>query len=171
MPLEAATNTLRGYGHSPISTFGVARLPIRYDQQYAPHAEFCITQKGAYIIDLFLALGFAVSDVRCQHVLQVAASWPDRCPQLFSGLGRITGFIHQPTVDLSVRPVIQPLWRIHLTPRDAVEAELLEEADIIEPVDASPWMSNLVIDKRKERFFLDLTDVNKAIIPNIIFYR
>ena len=83
----------------------------------------------------------------------------------------MTGFVHQPTVDLSVRPVIQPLLRIPLALCDAVEAELhrLVEADVIEPVDASWWVSNLVIAKRKGgglRICVNLTDVNKAIIPD-----
>ena len=83
----------------------------------------------------------------------------------------MTGFVHQPTVDLAVRPVIQPLRRIPLALRDAVEAELhrLVEADVIEPVDASPWVSNLVIAKRRGgglRLCVDLTDVNKAVIPD-----
>ncbi len=173
VPLEAAAKPLLGYGHFPISTLGVARLPVRYDQQCAPAAKFCITRKGANImgLDLFLALGFTVSDARGLHVLQVAASWPDRYPLLFNGLGRMTGFVHQPSVDLSVRPIIQPLRRIPLALRDAVEAELhrLVEADVIEPVDASPWVSNLVIAKKKGgglRLCVDLTDVNKAIIPD-----
>lgn len=153
VPMEAATNTLLGYGCSPISTLGVARLPVSYDQQCAPDTKFCITRKGANImgLDLFLALGFTVSDARGLQVLQVTASWPDRYPQLFSGLGHMKGFVHQPTVDTAVRPVIQPLRRIPLALRDAVEAELrrLVEADVIEPVDASPWVSNLVIAQKK----------------------
>ncbi len=173
VPLEAAAKPLLGYGCSPISTLGVARLPVRYDQQCAPDTKFCITRKGANImgLDLFLTLGFTVSDARGLQVLQVAASWPDRYPQLFNGLGLIKGFVHQPTVDLAVRPVIQPLRRIPLALRDAVEAELhrLVEMDIIEPVDASPWVSNLVIAKRKGgglRLCVDLTDVNKAVIQD-----
>ncbi|ROI15715.1 hypothetical protein DPX16_20253 [Anabarilius grahami] len=143
IPLEAAAKPLLGYGHFPISTLGVARLPVRYDQQCAPAIKFCITRKGANImgLDLFLALSFTVSDARGLHVLQFATSWPDRYPQLFNGLGHMTGFVHQPTVDLSVRPIIQPLRRIPLALRDVVEAELhhLVEAYVIEPVDASPW--------------------------------
>ncbi len=63
----------------------------------------------------------------------------------------MTGFVHQPSVDLSVHPIIQPLRRIPLALRDAVKAELhrLVEADVIEPIDASPWVSNLVIAKKK----------------------
>jgi len=68
---------------------------------------------------------------------------------------------------LSVRPVIQPLRRIPLALRDAVETELhrLVEDDVIETVDASPWVSNLVIAKKKGRglhLYVDLTDVNPS---------
>lgn len=102
-------------------------------------------------LDLFLFLGFTVSDARGLHVLQVTASWPDRYPQLFNGLGCMTGFVHQPTVDPSGRPVIQPLRRIPLALCDAVEAKLhcLVEANFIEPVNALPCVSNLVIAKKK----------------------
>lgn len=80
------------------------------------------------------------------QVLQV-----NRYPHLFRGLGRMKGFVHQPTADPAVRPVIQPLRCIPLGLREAVKVELrrLVEADVIEPVDASPWMSNLVIAKKK----------------------
>lgn len=102
-------------------------------------------------LPLFLALGFAMTDARGHRVLQVDVSWPDRHPQLFEGLGRISRFVHQPTVDPAVRPVIQPLRRIPLALRDAVEVELrrLVEADVIEPINASPWVSNLVIAKKQ----------------------
>lgn len=93
-------------------------------------------------LDLFLALGFTVSDARGQHVLQVSTFWPDHYPHLFNGLGYMTGFIHQPTINPSVSPVIQPLRRIPLAFHDAMQAELqrLVEADVIEPVNASPWV-------------------------------
>ncbi|KAE8293024.1 hypothetical protein D5F01_LYC08117 [Larimichthys crocea] len=117
------------------------------------YSEFCITQKEGNImgLDLFLALGFAVTDARGLHVLQVTVSWPDRYPQLFKRLGRMSGFVHQLIADLSVRPVIQPLQHIPLVLCDVLEAELhrLVEEDVIEPVDALPWVSNLVIAKRK----------------------
>ena len=78
---------------------------------------------------------------------------------------------HDLCTSLSVRPVIQPLRRIPLALRDAVETELhrLVEDDVIETVDTSPWVSNLVIAKKKGgglRLCVDLTDVNKAIIPD-----
>lgn len=173
VPLGAVAQTLSGYGHSPISTLGVARLPVKYDHQSVPEAEFCITQRGANImgLDLFLSLGFTGTDARGLRLLQLGAAWPDRYPHLFNGLGHVSAFVHQPTVDPSIRPVIQPLRRIPLALRDRVEAELqrLLKDSVIEPINASPWVSNLVITEKKGgalRLCVDLTDVNKAVIPD-----
>ena len=97
-------------------------------------------------LDLFLPQGFAVTDARDLQDLQATASWPDRYPQLFKGLGRMSGFLHQPT--FLVSPVIQPLRCIPLALR-------------YETVDASPWVSNLVIAKKKGGglcLCVDLTD-------------
>lgn len=82
VPLEGAVKPLLGYSYSPISTLGMACLPVRYEQ-CSPNTRFCITQRGVNImgVDLFLALGFAVRDARSQHVLQVTSFWPDRYPQ------------------------------------------------------------------------------------------
>lgn len=173
VPLDVAANSLSGYGNAPISTLGVACLPVEYNCQRAPDAKFYITRTGANImgLDLFHALNFSLTDAGGLRVLQVTTSWPDRHPKLFEGLGCMSGFVHQPTLDSSVRPVIQPLRRIPLALRDAVGEELrrLAKADVIEPVNASPWVSNLVVARKRGgglRLCVDLTDVNKAIIPD-----
>ncbi|KAJ8352061.1 hypothetical protein SKAU_G00235370 [Synaphobranchus kaupii] len=94
-----------------------------------------------------------------------------RWPSLFNGLGCLTAFNHQPLLSPEVRPVIQPLRRLPLALRDDVTAELhkLLEAGIIERLDASPWISNLVVAKKKSgglRPCIDLRQVNKAVIPD-----
>lgn len=55
--------------------------------------------------------------------------------------------MNQPLIDHSVSPVIQPLRCIPLALREGVSTELqrLLEGGIIEQVDASPWVSNLVV--------------------------
>ncbi|KAJ8375504.1 hypothetical protein SKAU_G00060840 [Synaphobranchus kaupii] len=173
VPLDVSANSLSGYGHTPISILGVACLPVEYNCQHAPDAKFYITRTGANImgLDLFHALNFSLTDAGGLRVLQVTTSWPDRHPKLFEGLGCMSGFIHQPTADSSVRPVIQPLRRIPPALRDAVEEELrrFAKADVIEPVNTSPWVSNLVVARKKGgglHLCVDLTDVNKAIIPD-----
>lgn len=70
-----------------------------------------------------------------------------------------------------MKPVIQPLRRIPLALRDGVTTELkkLLDAGIIEHVDASPWVSNLVVTTKKSgglRPCVDLRAVNKAVIPD-----
>ncbi|KAJ7991327.1 hypothetical protein DPEC_G00296170 [Dallia pectoralis] len=55
--------------------------------------------------------------------------------------------------------------------RDAVTQELqrLQADGIIEPIDASPWVSNLVIARKKSgelRVCVDLRQVNKAVVPD-----
>lgn len=51
------------------------------------------------------------------------------------------------SVILPVTPIIQPLRHIPLALHDGVSAEVqqLLESVIIEPIDASPWVSNLVV--------------------------
>ncbi|KAL0148064.1 hypothetical protein M9458_056604 [Cirrhinus mrigala] len=87
------------------------------------------------------------------------------------GLGSLTAFAHQPLLNPTIKPVIQPLRRIPLALRDSVSAELKQLLDIgiIEPVDASPWVSNLVVAQKKSgalRVCADLRAVNKAVIPD-----
>ncbi|XP_036384580.1 uncharacterized protein K02A2.6-like [Megalops cyprinoides] len=66
---------------------------------------------------------------------------------------------------------MQPLRRSPLALRDDITAELqrLLDEDIIEQVNASPWISNLVVAKKKSgglRICVDLRSVNRAIIPD-----
>ena len=103
--------------------------------------------------------------------MTVTTPWQQKWPSLFHGLGCLSAFAHQPLINPSVKPVIQPLRRIPLALRDPVSAELqrLLEAGIIEPVDASPWVSNLTVAKKKSgglRVCMDLRAVNKSVIPD-----
>ncbi|KAJ7998310.1 hypothetical protein DPEC_G00221370 [Dallia pectoralis] len=71
----------------------------------------------------------------------------------------------------NVPPVVQPLRRVPLALRDGVTQELqrLQADGIIEPIDASPWVSNLVIARKKSggrRVCFDLRQVNKALVPD-----
>ncbi|XP_077863445.1 uncharacterized protein LOC144346957, partial [Saccoglossus kowalevskii] len=114
-------------------------------------------------IDLFNQLGFQIS----RHGTNVnSVDAVDNFPELFSGFGKITTFAHRPRVDPSISPVSQKLRRLPLTVREEVSKELsrLENLDIIERIDNSPWISNLIVARKK-------TDnirlrVNKAIIPD-----
>ncbi|ROL55397.1 hypothetical protein DPX16_20773 [Anabarilius grahami] len=126
---------------------------------------------GGMGLDLFSALGFSLVDMKGAAILTVSTPWQQKWPSMFEGLGCLTAFAHQPLLDPVIKPVIQPLHRIPLAFCDGVSAELkqLLDAGIIEPVDASPWVSNLVVTQKKSgalRVCVNLRAVNKAMIPD-----
>ena len=70
-----------------------------------------------------------------------------------------------------VKPVQQRLRRLPLSVRDAVSKELkdLEEHGIIKKIDASEWVSPIVVTKKKTggiRMYVDLREPNKAVITD-----
>ena len=70
-----------------------------------------------------------------------------------------------------VKPVSQKLRHLPLSLREEVSRELhhLEEQDVIEKIDSSSWISNLVVARWKMGeicLCVDLQAVNKAIIPD-----
>ena len=178
---------LRGYGGYRIREFGVIRLDVRYEGQLVHKFAFhiTITAEGANLlgIDLFDALEFAVLTPESRPASMAISKiekggdthsslefWRLRYPSIFSGLGSAIKFTHQPLIDLSVQPSMQPLRRLPLATRPAVTEEIhrLEEAGIIERIDSSVWISNLVIATKKSneiRMSVGLVAVNKAVIP------
>ncbi|KAG7505880.1 hypothetical protein JOB18_041623 [Solea senegalensis] len=112
-----------------------------------------VSRHGANLFgfDLFFALGFSIVDNAGATVLTVTTPWQQHWPSLFAGLGCLTVFNHQPLINPRVSPVIQPQCWLPLALRDDVTAELqkLLEAGIIERIDTSPWISNLVVAKKK----------------------
>ena len=52
---------------------------------------------------------------RKNSIMQVGSKWQNEWPTLFTGLGCVKGFAHQPMINLDVKPVGQPpLQRIPL---------------------------------------------------------
>ncbi|XP_041360993.1 uncharacterized protein K02A2.6-like [Gigantopelta aegis] len=101
-----------------------------------------------------------------------SVSIPDRFPQLFSDkIGKVKGFKHKIKVRSDVKPVQQKLRRLPFAVRNAVSAELkkLENSDIIERIDASEWISPIVVAWKKDgsvRVCVDLRKPNEAIIED-----
>uniref|UniRef100_A0A096LWH5 CCHC-type domain-containing protein n=1 Tax=Poecilia formosa TaxID=48698 RepID=A0A096LWH5_POEFO len=69
----------------------------------------------------------------------------------FSGIGCVKSFIHKVRLDPTVKPVRQKLRRLPFAVRAPVSAELnrLLKAGVIERIDASPWVSPIVVTGRK----------------------
>ncbi|MCP6726009.1 hypothetical protein NL526_28535, partial [Klebsiella pneumoniae] len=79
----------------------------------------------------------------------------------------IKHFQHKPRIDYSVRPVVQALRRIPLALIGRVEDELrrMQQADVLEPIETSTYVSNMVVVPKSNgavRICCDLSDLNKA---------
>ena len=171
--VRADAEELYGYGHAKIGMVGTTTFAVRYGSRALPAFTFQVSRHGTNLLgfDLFCALGFSIMDNVGATILTVATPWQQRWPSLFTGLGCLSAFNHQPLINQEVPPVIQPLRRLPLALRDYVTSELqkLFDAGIIEQVDASPWVSNLVVARKKSgglRPCIDLRQVNKAVIPD-----
>ena len=150
--LSTSSARLCGYGNSKIELAGALSVAVRYGARALPSFTFQVSRHGADLMgmDLLSGLGFTLLDAEGSTVFQVALPWQQQWPTLFSGLGCLSSFNHQPLLNPDIRPVIQPLRRIPLALREGVSEELqkLQQAGIIESANASPWISNLVIVKR-----------------------
>jgi len=155
---------------------GSLQLPVRYGEKTLPAFRFNVARRGTNLLglDLFNCLGFTLLDTTGSEIHTVFIPWQQQWPALFSSVGCFEIFAHQPLIDPMVTPVIQPLRRSPLALRDDISSELqsMLDGDIIEQsMNASPWISNLVVANKKSgglRPCVDLRAVNKAIIPTSI---
>ena len=86
-------------------------------------------------------------------------------------LPSILGYQHRVKVDPTVMPVRQPLRRLPLAVVDEVSARLdeLESQGVIEKVSASPWVSPLVVGRKRDgriRLCVDMRRVNQAVVTD-----
>ena len=86
-------------------------------------------------------------------------------------LGTIKGFVHKVKVKPDIQPIQQKLRRLPFAVREKVSDQLkkLENEGIIEKIDASDWISPIVVAWKKSgdvRVCVDLREVNKSISPD-----
>jgi hypothetical protein len=94
----------------------------------------------------------------------------DEYPVLLKDGGTLGSFVHKPKIDPTVRPVQQKFWHPPLAMREPIANELkrLEKAGIIERIESSPWIPNLVTSRKKDnsvRICVNLTNANETLIP------
>ena len=78
--------------------------------------------------------------------------------------------MHKPHVDMSVKPVQHKFWHPPLATREPIERELdrMLKTDVIEKVESSPWISNIVTARKKDgtvRLCINMTSANQALVP------
>ena len=83
----------------------------------------------------------------------------------------IKEFVHKPAIDLTVRPRSQPYRRVSIALEESVNNELIlmEHDGILDKIDSSPWVSNMVVLRKPDggdRICCDLSLAIKAVIPD-----
>ena len=160
IPLRKAQIKLVSYDGSDIEALGCIQCKVQYYSSTLPDFTFYVTMGNSVMgVDLFDALGFCVRDPRdvCISTVHSTVSLQQ----------------HRPTVDLSVTPVKQALRRLPLALRDEISADMqrqLQLGHIEKENTPSRWLSNIVPIRKpdeKLRVCLDLTTVNRAIIPEV----
>jgi transposase InsO family protein len=172
---------LRTYNGQPIECLGRVALPVSVGQVTIPQFIFYVTARGDSMmgVDLFDAIGgsLQLGDDRIipttsAGVATISSSSVslEQFPALTAGLGRLRGFIHRPQIDPSVKPVQQHFYHQPLSLRQPISDELrrMERDGVIERIDSSQWISNLVVARKKNnqiRICVNLSAVNQALIP------
>ncbi|XP_064477798.1 uncharacterized protein K02A2.6-like [Ornithodoros turicata] len=161
----------------PIEGFFVAEVA------YAEHSSrivFYVVNTGATLLGLdgiaALQLRIEGQSLRC---LQTSVAPPVMSKELqqefqhlfTDGLGLARGYIHKVKLCDNVKPVQAKLRRLPFSVRDEVSRELqrLLDDDVVERVDASEWVSPIVVAKKKNgtiRLCVDLRAPNQAVIAD-----
>ena len=165
---------LTTYTKSPIPVLGCLSALVTRDDVTAA-ATFFVVEKGTPLLGLDLMVALNVHIVGGVVVPPPPATAPtapvmhlSTSPSL---IGCAKNFVHRVKVSTSVPPVRQKLCRLPLSVRDAVTAEInkLLAAGVIERIDASPWVSPIVVTRKKKggiRMCVDLREPNKAVITD-----
>ena len=180
---------LKTYTGSVIKTLGIVKASVQCADKYVHNFSFVVVKTGSNImgLDLFDALGYRIgvpyhNENVCHScstnrvgVNSVSSLSEHRFRAIFSDLFKqpevILGFVHKPMVDSTVVPRAQAMRRVPIALHDDVAQELKRMVDdgILEPIDAGEWVSNMVVVRKPTggvRICCDLTDVNRAIIPD-----
>lgn len=153
VPLQAPTARLTTYLKEPISVLGCLHSTVSKFGLTCP-ADFFIVENGTALMGMDLIKGLKLQFdghkvISPSHVASVCTlSSP---PLKNVTLGCVKNFTHKVTVSDSVPPVRCKLRRLPFSVRDAVSTELrrLTEADVIEKIDSSPWVSPIVVVQKK----------------------
>ena len=174
---------LKTYTGAAVSTLGVVKATVRCGDNVVQNFSFVVVKSGSNImgLDLFEALGYSIDIPSCHssesckcnrvEVTVVEHRFKAMFRDLFGQPETIVGYVHKPKLDPAVVPRMQALRRVPIALQSDVSTELNRMVDegILEPIDASEWVSNMVVVRKPTggvRICCDLTDVNKAVVAD-----
>uniref|UniRef100_A0A5S6QCG5 RNA-directed DNA polymerase n=1 Tax=Trichuris muris TaxID=70415 RepID=A0A5S6QCG5_TRIMR len=165
-PLRTPPVTLTSYCKRPLPILGCFDASVKYKGKRA-RTTFYVARYGKALIgmDLIGELNIRIhgSDV----VSNVAVTTSEGRTN-----AKLKNYVHEVKIKRDIKPVKQKLRRLPLLLREAVAKEIhkLLSTGIIEKIDASEWVSPIVVTRKKDgniRLCVDLREPNKAIVPDI----
>lgn len=161
------------YSREQLPTLGCFTVSVSHDG-VATTANFYVVKTGSPLLgmDLIKALKCHIVGDRIVTLSSPAASPVlEICNAAASSPGCVKGFVHKVQIDESVKPVQHKLRRLPLSVREEVSKEInrLLGDGVIEKIDASPWVSPIVVTRKKSgeiRVCVDLREPNRAVITD-----
>ncbi|KAF7641581.1 hypothetical protein LDENG_00277080 [Lucifuga dentata] len=160
VPLHQSSVRLVTYSQTPIKVMGCMQATVHMDGIKGP-ANFYIVDSGTALMgrDLISALHLRIED-NTVYLLSTSLLLPASAtsvgyvtsqPASPPTLGCAKGFMHEVKVSPTAVPVHQKLRRLPFSVWTAVSEELnhLLSAGVIECIDASPWVSPIVVIQKK----------------------
>ena len=180
--LYPSTVKLTTYTGSPVQVLGEVRLRVNHNSTELSSFPFQVVKHGGNLmgIDLFDALGLRITESDSDRTI-ATLSFPKNAtnPILakYPNITKITAgkivkrFVHEPTINPQVQPITEAQRRVPLVYSEKVIAELkrMEKEQVLEKIDSSPWVSNMVIAPKPNnniRICADLRNANTAVIPD-----
>ena len=174
--LTEARIVLKGFGGELIGVLGVFRDVVKVGDRSA-QGVFYVVRSGKTILgrdtlaNLKLKINCETRHCGINEIqgTEIVGAYGD----LFEKrLGKVRGFEHVVKQRKNSVPIQQKVRRLPLTTREEVLQEIrkLEADDVIEQIDASEWVSAMVVVKRKDgrvRLCVDLRAVNAAIVADV----
>ncbi|XP_028414242.1 uncharacterized protein K02A2.6-like [Dendronephthya gigantea] len=143
-----------------------AEIVAKFVVVHNKHAGCLLGKQTATQLGL-LHIGPQVSSVNC---VVSSESLRQKYPSVFDGVGKLTNYQQEISINHDIKPVAQPPRRIPFHVRKQVSAKLeeLERLDIIEKVcGPTPWVSPLVVVPKSSGEIcvcVDMRQVNTAVI-------
>jgi len=160
-PLGPPTTTC-GYANSEIDIVGSLQLPVMYGEKTLPAFRFNVAHRGTNLLglDLFNGLGFTLLDTTGSEIHTVAIPWQQQWSALL--MCRLPQGFHPPAPGRSdgdachtAPPLLSP-----------GELQRMLDGNNIEQVNASTWISNLVVANKKSKSLLRISVDLRAIISD-----
>lgn len=164
--LSEPTVNLFTYSREKIPVKGCMHATVNHDG-HSTTGSFLVVKSGTALLglDLVVALHMRIEGTKvitadssdgpiAQKTPTVPSATPQLAPEIqVQEIGCAKGFVHKIQLKPVAVPVQQKLRRLPFAVRQAVSDELkdLHEKGIIERIDASPWVSPIVVTRKRWR--------------------